>query len=122
MPELPLLGLSILLVEDDPVIALDLAQTLADAGAVVVGPAHSVRDAMSLLDKSTPDAAVVDYRLASETAGQIVRRLEAEGRPYLFHTCSRFNPELARFGAPILDKPTRPADLIEAVLRLGGKA
>lgn len=40
-------GLRILIVEDDPIIALDVAETLVDAGAIVVGPAHTVTQASS---------------------------------------------------------------------------
>ena len=61
-----LAGLRILIVEDDPIIALDVAETLADAGAIVIGPAHTVTQALKLVDGGGLDAAVLDYRLERE--------------------------------------------------------
>ena len=61
-----LLGLRILVVEDDAIIALDIAGTLADAGATVIGPVYRVAPALDLLKTSTIDIAVLDYRLESD--------------------------------------------------------
>ena len=58
-----LAGLRILIVEDNPIISLDVAETLADAGAIVIGPAHTVTQALKLVDGGGLDAAVLDYRL-----------------------------------------------------------
>ena len=54
-----LAGLRILIVEDDPTIALDVAETLADAGAVVIGPAGriSVPYLFHTSSRSEPQAA-----------------------------------------------------------------
>ena len=57
-------GALILVVEDDPLIALDLKATLEHAGVVVLGPAGRLADAMLLAEKSLPIAAVLDVRLA----------------------------------------------------------
>ena len=63
MPSSELAGLRILIVEDNPIISLDVAETLADAGAIVIGPAHTVTQALKLVDGGGLDAAVLDYRL-----------------------------------------------------------
>lgn len=114
----PLQGLRILVVEDEPIIALDLAQTLSDAGAVIIGPAHKVAVAVALLDQATPDLAVLDWRLETETASPVALRLTALGVPFLFHTSSRGRPEAAHPGVPVIDKPTRPEQLIDALRNL----
>ena len=108
-------GLRILVVEDDPIIAMDVVASLARADATVVGPAYSVRRALDLIDRSPLDAAVLDYRLEAETASPVAYRLASMGRPFLFHTSSRSNPALAHPGVPIVDKPTRPEELVAAV-------
>jgi len=55
---LPLEDLRVLLVEDDPIIGLDLR--LEAAGAVVIGPAHDVAAALELLERFSVDVGVLD--------------------------------------------------------------
>jgi CheY-like chemotaxis protein len=112
-----LLGVRVLVVEDEPIIALDLEGILAGAGATVVGPAYRVSQALDLLDTGI-DVAVLDFRLETETATSIVHRLSAKGIPYLFCTSSRGHPELAHAGVPVIDKPAHPNALIAAVRAL----
>jgi len=112
-----LLGLRILVVEDDPIIALDLRGMFAEAGATVVGPAYRVSQALALLEAGI-DVAVLDFRLEKETASPIAHRLSAKGVPYLFYTSSRGHPELAHPGVPIIEKPARPDALIKLVKAL----
>jgi DNA-binding response OmpR family regulator len=116
-----LFGLRILFVEDDPIIALDVATTLAAAGALVLGPAHTVSQAMRLIGGSAVDVAVLDFRLEAETVSPVAKLLTAKGTPYLFCTSSRGRPELAHPGVPILDKPTRPEQLVAAIRALTNK-
>jgi DNA-binding response OmpR family regulator len=108
-------GICVLVVEDDPIIALDLVQTLSDAGAVVLGPAHTVAVALDLLDQTRPNLAVLDWRLEIETASPVAFRLKALSVPFLFHTSSRSYPEAAHPGVPVIDKPTRPEQFINAL-------
>ena len=68
-----------------------------------------------MIDRSPMDAAVLDYRLEAETAAPIASRLVSLGIPFLFHTSSTTNPALAHPGVPIVDKPTRPEQLVAAV-------
>ena len=117
-----LAGLRILIVEDDPIIALDVAETLADAGAIVIGPAHTVAQAFKLVDGGGLDAAVLDYRLEREVSSPI-----ADGRvcvPYLFHTSSRLEPQAAYPHITVIDKPTQRdvlVALIETLTNRSGK-
>jgi DNA-binding response OmpR family regulator len=57
-----------LVVEDDPLIALELKATLEHAGVVVLGPAGRLKDGMLLAEKSLPVAAVLDVRLEVGTS------------------------------------------------------
>jgi CheY-like chemotaxis protein len=111
-------GLRILVVEDDPIIALDIVGTLADAGATVIGPVYRVARALDLLETSVIDIAVLDYRLENESVSPVADRLSTRGIPYLFHTSSRNQVEQAHPGVPILEKPTRPEQLVVALKAL----
>ncbi len=57
---------SILVVEDDLFIGLELKACLEVAGFLVLGPAGSVRDALRLISTQRPDAAVLDVNLGRE--------------------------------------------------------
>ncbi len=53
-------GLRVLVVEDDPIIGLDLRYTLEEAGALVYGPAYNVPGALALLSQFSVDVGVLD--------------------------------------------------------------
>jgi DNA-binding response OmpR family regulator len=55
-------GRSILVVEDEPLIALDIEQTFAKAGAIVL-PTRTLGDAHHLVEQNSLSAAVLDIRL-----------------------------------------------------------
>jgi DNA-binding response OmpR family regulator len=105
-------------VEDEPLIALIIEATLADAGAQVIGPAHNVAHALKLIQASTPDAAVLDYRLNSETSAPIAKRLNELQVSFLFYTSFRGTIAQEHPGGLILDKPTEPDRLVSALERL----
>jgi CheY-like chemotaxis protein len=111
-------GLRVLIVEDDAIIALDVANTLAGAGAAIVGPAHTVAGALALLERARVDAAVLDYRLERETASPVAHWLAGAGIPFLFYSSSNAGPALAHPGVPILAKPTDAGRLVTALRAL----
>lgn len=113
-----LLGLRILVVEDDPIVALGLGDMLTAAGANLVGPAYTVAKALEFIANQTIDAAVLDYRLEKETALPVAAELEKRHIPFLFHTSSRDNPKRAYPNAPLLDKPTPSAQLVAEIRAL----
>jgi CheY-like chemotaxis protein len=112
-----LTGLHVLVVEDDPIIALDVKATLESAGATVIGTAYRVAQAVALLDAEF-DVAVLDFRLEAETAKPIADKLLRRGVPFLFYTSSRGHPQMAFPGVPIIEKPAYPDALVAAVKRL----
>ena len=121
----PLAGLVVLLVEDEPLIALDVVCTLEDAGAVVEGAHATAAAAFAAMDGAVRlDAAVLDVDLGAETSEGIFHRLRRAGVPVVLHTGGSRPGTAARLEAPTVRKPALPATLVAAVVRAarGGRA
>ena len=115
---LPLVNLRILLVEDDPIIGLDLLETLEGAGARVVGPAYNLPSALALLGSTPVDAAVLDNLIMDGDSGPVADLLTKVGVAFLFHTSHRGTLRERYPAVPIVDKPSRPGELVRAVKAL----
>ena len=106
----------VMVVEDEAILAIDIAERLTEAGFVIVGPASSVAKALKLVVDIGCDVAVLDVNLRDETVEPIARALRSRGKPFLFLSAvSRENlpPE---FGDELLlAKPTRTEVLVEAL-------
>jgi CheY-like chemotaxis protein len=111
---------AILVVEDEPFIALDLAATVMDAGGEVVGPAGSVQEALALLDACAVDGAILDVNLSGRDSCPVAERLIASGVPLIFHTSRGLPLEFsARFPNLIVHlKPLIAEVLVPQLARL----
>jgi DNA-binding response OmpR family regulator len=110
-------GRRILVLEDEALIALDLAATLEDAGWEVIGPAGSVAAARRLIEAAgDPDLACLDLNIGSETSHALARELRARGVPLVFLSGrdSRALPDDLR-DMPLLGKPVDEAALLRAL-------
>ena len=115
-------GHRILIVEDEIVVAMDLVSIIRDAGAEVVGPAMSVREALRLIESHEITAAVVDVNLGKEDSLPVARRLDAAGIPFVFHTGNGDKLSASPWPqAPIIKKPAAPEKLIAAVAAVAKK-
>ena len=76
----------ILIVEDDPLIAMMLEDWLADMGHETVGPANSLDAAMKILDRENFDVAVLDVNLRGLRSDAVDDALIARGIPFAFAT------------------------------------
>jgi len=112
---------TILVVEDDPIIGLDLCDTIAAAGATVVGPAHDVQSALAVLAETSVDAAVLDNLIIGGNSGPIADVLAERGVAFLFHTSHRGDLRQRYPAVTILDKPSRPGELLAALASLLAK-
>ena len=78
-------GTRILVVEDEYLLADDLNNALADAGAHVLGPAASVEDATALIgNEATIDAAILDVNLRGDMVFPLADALRERGIPFAF--------------------------------------
>ena len=75
---------SILLVEDEFLIAMDVQMRLQEAGYSVLNPVASVEDAMAVLDEKSVCAAILDMNLRGSTSLPIAERLQGQGVPFIF--------------------------------------
>jgi len=113
---------SILLAEDQFLIAMDTEHGLLERGAADVRVVPSIRDALRLLTDFRPDAAVLDFSLADGPAIAVAEALTALQVPFVFATGHGDNgaiPAPYRH-VPIVRKPYSVEDLVtnlNAVLR-----
>ena len=110
----------VLIVEDDPIIALDLSRILKSAGMIVVGPAITLRDAEQLARDNETDAAVLDVRLEVGDTIAFARDLRAKGIPFLFQTSDPRSLDGFEPKPVVLAKPFSPDKLVAAVRNLLG--
>jgi CheY-like chemotaxis protein len=86
MPD-SLKGRCLLVVEDEYLIAADLAASLESLGVEVIGPAASVEEALALVATNDRlDGAVLDINLRNERVYPVADVLTARGVPYVFTT------------------------------------
>jgi DNA-binding response OmpR family regulator len=116
--EVSLQGVRILLLEDDPLICLDLETSLGELGATV-SAASSVAAAFAVLSAGMPDFAVLDFELGAETSEPVAEIVHARSVPFLF--LSGYSEHDGRFaqwsGVPILTKPLSAAQLARGIHR-----
>lgn len=105
----------VLIVEDEPIIGLDVSDHLVQAGLQTVGPATTVSKALEMMADAGCDAAILDVRLGGETSEPVAHELRRRGIPFL--TLSGYGENLPdAFGeAPRLIKPVRMPQLIQSV-------
>lgn len=111
------LGRSVLVVEDEMMIAWDLEQTLTAAGMRVLGPVASVETALALIRSERPDAAILDLNLRGELVTPVARRLRQMGVPFVLATAyNHLRGDDAEFsGVENLGKPVASARCVEVL-------
>jgi DNA-binding NtrC family response regulator len=108
----------VLIVEDDPIIALDFEDTILGFGVKTVRTADSVATALELIADRAPDFALLDVGLVREKSFAIAERLDALKIPFVFVTgygaSGTFPAAFAQM--PRLPKPCS-TEALAAVLR-----
>jgi DNA-binding LytR/AlgR family response regulator len=120
-PVRPLRGRRLLVVEDDYMVAVELARSLEEMGAQVIGPVGSVKDALAMVEMADArvDAAVLDINLHDERVYPVADALAGRGVPFVFVTGydALAIPEPYVSWAPRLQKPVDKALLARALVR-----
>lgn len=122
MPSLRLRGRTILLVEDEFLLAELVGEALEEAGATVIGPVGWVDEALALVARhgATLDAAVLDINLHGALSYPIADALMAHGIPVVFTTgydADAIDP--AYQGCARCQKPLHAESLLSTLAALG---
>ncbi len=114
---MPLGTATVLIVEDEALIAMDLQSLLEEAGYRVMGPANSTAAAMALLaGKEEPDVALLDVNLGRSDVFGVANELATRKTRLIFltgHTAQKL-PQAHRH-RPLVAKPYLPHVLLQAV-------
>ena len=112
-------GQRVLVIEDEPLIALDLTHILSDAGAIPVGPATTVEDALELMAATDFDAALLDANLGGKPVDALAAELTRLGTPFAFVTgYGRDWLPTAFQGVPVVTKPLTGEIVVQTIARL----
>lgn len=98
---------SILIVEDEPLIAMMLEDFLESLGHTIVASCESVADALGHVAAGGFDVAIIDIQLKDgEQVWPVADLLAAAGTPFVLATGGHIEPPPARHAAaPVLSKP-----------------
>lgn len=79
---------NILIVEDEPLIAEDIASTLQSEGYGIAGIAHNANDAIKTLKSNNPSLALLDINIDGDVDGLMLARIINDdfGIPFIFLT------------------------------------
>jgi PAS domain S-box-containing protein len=112
-------GKRVLLVEDEPLIAMEVESQLLQAGCEVVGPAATVERAKALIAEATFDTALIDANLDGNPVDEIAAALTQKGIPFAFATgYGRDALPLPFRDGHLLSKPFDPEQVIAMVQKL----
>ena len=111
---------NILIVEDEPLIALMLTDMLADLGFEVAASVTQVAEALSLLENLKIDVALLDVNIGTQKIDPVADLLAARGTPFIFTTgYGNSGVPTNHSGRAILQKPfhiDELADILRSVL------
>jgi CheY-like chemotaxis protein len=109
----------ILIVEDDPLVAMMLEGYLEALDRETAGSAEDVAGALAAVAECKFDAAIIDVHLANgETSEPVAAALKAADIPFIICTGSGVNADPSYAGAPFLTKPVTLTRLEEALSSL----
>lgn len=101
----------ILIVEDEPIVALNYASILEDAGCDVVGPISTISKGIEVIERERLDGAVLDIDLGGVPVDPIVMALQQKSIPYIF--VSAFPDRIGPYkDAVLLEKPCMAVELM----------
>ena len=114
--ERPLAGCSILVVEDEPLIALDVAQGLEAAGARVL-VARRLADALKMADDPALTAAVLDHGLNEGDTSAVCEKLKERNIPFVLYSgFSKMDGACSE--GELVQKPVHPQVLVITIVKL----
>ena len=107
-------GQRILIVEDEPFIALDMEQTLSSAGAQVISALH-LAEAFEAAQNADISATVLDVNLGEGDCAPLCEVLARRQVPFIFHTGYMDGGPLAKWLRPVVAKPATRDELLDCL-------
>ncbi len=112
-------GKRVAVIEDEPLVSMDIAATLVDAGCTVVGPALTSTSALELIERGQFDAALLDANLDGEPVDALAAALTRRNIPFAFVTGFQRDALPTSFReAVVVAKPFSSEELLSTVGRL----
>nr|WP_111298481.1 response regulator [Paracoccus saliphilus] len=110
---------SVLVVEDEPLIALDVQMLLEQQGHHVLGPVDTVEKALRLLDNARPDVVILDLNLRGRLVTPVAERLRDLTIPFIIASAdtSVVAGDAVYAQAEEVAKPIRLEHLLAALYR-----
>lgn len=107
---------SILLIEDDPLLAMDVEMVLKAAGYRVIGPVATSADAIAVLHDESPDMTILDLNLGTEMVFPVFDCLARIGIPFIILSGHSQRMVPARHAdRPFLQKPYEAKALLRVI-------
>lgn len=107
----------ILIVEDDVLLAMDMAERLELLGFEILGPCMTAASAMDLFEADPCDAAVLDINLGNETSEAVATSLKSKGVPFVVSSGYSVDQYPAVYhDAPAVSKPVNTDALAELLV------
>jgi DNA-binding NtrC family response regulator len=108
---------TVLVVEDEFIIALDLSETVRDLGFKVEGPFADKENAFIAIDQHMPDCAILDVKTADGEGYPLADALAEAGVPIIFHSGHIASTDIAeRYPDAIACSKPCPPDRLIAVI------
>jgi CheY-like chemotaxis protein len=106
----------ILVVDDEVLVAYDVAQIVEDMGAMVIGPAHDLERGLELAEREQIDFALLDVNLGTQMSTPIAERLKTRGIPFvLVSGYARAHIPASLAEETLLKKPCTPENIRSAI-------
>jgi signal transduction histidine kinase/DNA-binding response OmpR family regulator len=114
-----LAGKRFLVIEDEPLVALEMVGALHQAGAEIAGPVGTAAEALALIERTRLDAALLDANLRGRPVDDIAATLTRQQVPFAFVTgYGREELPLSFAEAAMLSKPFSQQQLLKAAAEL----
>jgi DNA-binding response OmpR family regulator len=106
----------ILILEDEPMLAFAIEESLIEAGFGIAGVTGELATALAIIGSGVCDAAILDVNLSGVSAGPAASALASRGLPFLILSGYTSDQQPSAFaGAARLQKPCRPDRLIQTL-------
>jgi DNA-binding response OmpR family regulator len=112
-------GRSFLVVEDEPLISLEMTAIFEGAGAKVL-PARTLAEAVRLIGQDSVSAAVLDFGLGGESVSTLCGNLRERGIPFMFYS-GHGHVQASYPESVVVEKPASGATLLAAMADLVGR-